>query len=80
MNPAITSATAAGLSTGIHVLAPGTGTSVARGKSAASRRACGIGKKLYPTHAAFIGRWAADTEAQVVKGFLRPARAHSAQR
>jgi hypothetical protein len=28
---------------------------------------------LYPTHAAFIGRWAADTGVQVVKGFLRPA-------
>jgi hypothetical protein len=40
-------ATAAGLSTGTHVLAPETGTSVARGKSEASRRAWSGGKKRH---------------------------------
>lgn len=44
-NLAMASATAAGLSTGTHVLAPGTETSVALGKSDASRCACAIGKK-----------------------------------
>ncbi|HEX6451854.1 MAG TPA: hypothetical protein VF060_20615 [Trebonia sp.] len=44
-NLPISPATTAGLSIGTHVLAPGTETSVARGKSDASRRACVIGKK-----------------------------------
>jgi adenylylsulfate kinase-like enzyme len=44
-NLPISPATTSGLSTGTHVLAPGTETSVARGKSDASRRACAIGKK-----------------------------------
>src|SRR4029077_16107546 len=48
-NSAIAPATAAGLSTGTQVLAPGTETSVARGKSDASRRACDIGKKPHPS-------------------------------
>lgn len=28
---------------------------------------------LYPTHARFVARWAADTEADAVAGYLRPA-------
>jgi putative drug exporter of the RND superfamily len=43
-NSAMASATAAGLSTGTQVLAPGTGIRVALGKSDASRRAAVIGK------------------------------------
>jgi AcrR family transcriptional regulator len=43
-NSTMASATATGLSTGTHVLAPGTETSVAQGKSDASRRASVIGK------------------------------------
>ena len=46
-NLAMASATATGLSTGTHVLAPGTETSVARGNSDASRRASVIGKKSH---------------------------------
>src|ERR1017187_4610910 len=46
-NSAMAPATMAGLSTGTHVLAPGTETRVARGKSDASRRACAIGKKSH---------------------------------
>src|ERR1022692_818758 len=46
-NLTMASATATGLSTGTHVLAPGTETSVAQGNSDASRRAPVIGKKSH---------------------------------
>ena len=46
-NLAMAPATAAGLSIMTHVLAPGTETSVALGKSDASRCACAIGKKRH---------------------------------